>query len=94
MKWTTKEGKTLNVEDMDDNHAYNVMQMLLRNNKPQVLLECLLVGRKKLLDDAAKRKSNREFELNGDIAQMHYDMHMKEEYYPEHLDPAWYKEGF
>tara|TARA_R110000850_G_scaffold51957_1_gene126003 strand:- start:224 stop:511 length:288 start_codon:yes stop_codon:yes gene_type:complete len=95
MKWTTQAGKEIEVEDMDDNHALNTVNMLMRNSTPQIILECILVGRKKLLDDIAKRKAKREFTLQGDIAQMHHDMHMEEEYYDgENIDTDWYKEGF
>tara|TARA_Y100000590_G_scaffold449434_1_gene587527 strand:+ start:151 stop:384 length:234 start_codon:yes stop_codon:yes gene_type:complete len=44
MKWTTREGKTLNVKDMDDNHARNTINMLIKNHSPQVILECILRG--------------------------------------------------
>jgi hypothetical protein len=94
MEWTTKEGKTLNVEDMDDTHACNVIQMLLRNNKPQVLLECLLVGRKKLLDDIELRKTKRELvnyhiALQGDMAQDFNDNYPKDEYDDWDYDERW-----
>jgi len=88
MKWTTKEGKTLNVKDMDDNHARNTINMLIKNHSPQVILECILRG------DILEQKPE-EFKLNGDIAQMHYDMHMEQEYAPDidYLDTSFINNG-
>ena len=60
MKWTTQAGKEIEIEDMDNNHAKNCINMLMKNSTPQIILECILVGRKKLLDDIAKRKAKRE----------------------------------
>jgi len=90
MKWKTKAGEEMDIKDMEDSHAQNTINMLIRNTSPQLILECILEGRETLLK---KSKSKNSFELNGDIAQMHFDMHEDEEFRVD-SDPHWYKEGF
>ena len=97
MKWKTQTGKEIEVEDMDDNHALNTVNMLMRNSTPQIILECILVGRKKLLDDIKSKNTFVKYtiELNGDMAQEFNDTNYGDEQeYFDLQDTSWYKEGF
>lgn len=75
MKWKTQHGKTLEISDMDDNHARNSINMLIRNSSPQVILELICEA------NEARRKHNEELRnrkkfagLNGDMAQQFNSM--------------------
>jgi hypothetical protein len=96
MKWTTKEGKTLNVKDMDDGHARRCIEMAIRNNSLQKVFALILEGRKSLLKKKAKAKAKQEFKLNGDMAQQFNDTYPgdEEDAMNMEFDPNWYKEGF
>lgn len=67
--WTTKDGRRMNVDDMDNNHVRNAFKMLIRN------VEQL---NKRIVEHNAeitKKKANL-FTINGDIAldQMEQEM--------------------
>ena len=64
--WTTKTGQKIDVDLMDENHLRNTLKMILRN----------------IENAEAKEREIRKtrFELNGDIAQDHYDQMMLVEY--------------
>ena len=65
MKWTTREGKTLNVKDMDNLHATNTIKMLIKNHTPQVILECILRG--EILEQKPLGDMAEEFNTSQDI---------------------------
>ena len=64
--WTMKNGQKIDVDLMDENHLRNTLKMILRNIENAEAKE------------RAVRKTR--FELNGDIAQDHYDQMMLAEY--------------
>jgi hypothetical protein len=59
--WTTAEGKRLHVDEMDDKHVRNAFKMLLRQINYLKLKEKIV------------RKSNKAFEVNGEMAREHFD---------------------
>jgi len=64
LTWTTKDGRVMDVDDMDDNHVRNAFKMLLRNiNKLK----------------AEKQKSVHKITLNGDMAQQFNDTYFEDE---------------
>ena len=65
--WITKDGKKINVDDMDVNHLRNTLKMIIRN------IEAV----------EKKNKSKFKFELHGDIAQDHIAQMEDEEYYAD-----------
>ena len=54
--WRMRNGKLINVDDMDDNHVRNAFKMLLRNLQ-------------KLQQNNSKQVTKETFTLNGDMAQ-------------------------
>lgn len=54
--WKMRNGKFINVDDMDNNHVRNAFKMLLRNLQ-------------KLQQNNSKPVTKEKFTLNGDIAQ-------------------------
>ena len=70
VKWTTKEGKVMLVDDMTEQHAKNALKMMIRNMQ-QI----------KQLIKTEKQKP--KFEIHGDIAQDHIDQMMLREYQDE-----------
>ena len=54
--WRMRNGKLINVDDMDNNHVRNAFKMLLRNLQ-------------KLQQNNSKQVTKEKFTLNGDIAQ-------------------------
>jgi hypothetical protein len=56
--WTTREGKRVNVDDMDINHLRNTLKMLMR----------VRVAEKSQRPEKVKR-----IEMQGEIAQEHAD---------------------
>lgn len=54
--WKMRNGKLINVDDMDHNHVRNAFKMLLRNLQ-------------KLQQNNSKQVTKEKFTLNGDIAQ-------------------------
>ncbi len=60
--WTMKNGQKIDIDLMDENHLRNTLKMILRN----------------IENAEAKEREIRKtrFELNGDIAQDHYDQMM------------------
>ena len=77
MKWKTQNNKTLEISDMDDNHARNCINMLIRNNSPQEIL--LLICEANEARRKAKKKSQSSFQLNGDMAQHFNESFPKDE---------------
>ena len=73
MKWKMANGKEIEISDMDDNHAKNSINMLVRNNSPQAILFLICEA-----NEARKQKLRKEsqypFELNGDMAQQFNSM--------------------
>jgi len=75
MKWTTQDGKEMEVSDMDDNHAQNSINMLIRKSSPQAILEMICEANEARKKAREERKSKRRFSgLNGDMAQQFNDM--------------------
>lgn len=54
--WRMRNGKLINVDDMDNNHVRNAFKMLLRNLQ-------------KLAEQKNSKPVKENFTLNGDIAQ-------------------------
>ena len=98
MKWTTQHGKVIEISDMDDNHARNSINMLVRNSSPQVILELICQA------NEANRKYNQEIinrrkfaGLNGDMAEQFNETYARDEqdYLERQMDDIhWYKKGF
>jgi len=65
--WKTKDGQKINIDDMDINHLRNALKMIFRNIKA----------------NEQKAKSRLKFQLNGDIAQDHFNQMQDKEYYDE-----------
>lgn len=70
VKWTTKDGKVMLVDDMTEQHAKNALKMMIRRFE-----ELRIIIKKEVID-----KQKPKFELNGDIAQDHVDQMMLHEY--------------
>lgn len=66
-----KNRKQIEVSDMTENHAMNVINMIIRQNSPKDLLNVILMGveKSKVLDP--------EVTLRGDMAQQWNDMNEK-----------------
>ena len=62
--WKTKEGKVINVNDMDENHLRNALKMIIRQQHNQ----------------KQKPKPKVNFKLNGDMAQVFNDDMELDEY--------------
>ena len=72
MKWTMKNGETIEVSDMTKGHAHNTIMFLLKQNDSKDLLNLILIG-----NDIVKKsqvKKNTEVKLHGDMAQQWNDM--------------------
>jgi hypothetical protein len=65
--WKTKDGQKINIDDMDINHLRNALKMIIRNIEA----------------NEQKVKSRPKFQLNGDIAQDHFNQMQYKEYYDE-----------
>ena len=61
--WTTREGKKINVDDMDINHLRNSLKMCMRN------MESVRVALRKYAEQQSKPK----FKVHGEIASEHAD---------------------
>lgn len=77
--WTTKDGRKLNVDDMDDNHVRNAFKMLLR--KLNRLRDAIDVADE--LNNMAKHKII--LNLRGDMAKEFNDTHPRDE---DDFDPT------
>ena len=67
VKWTTKDGKVMLVDDMTEQHAKNALKMLIRNINS-------------IREELKKMNQKPKFEIHGDIAQDHIDQMMLHEY--------------
>ena len=75
MKWTTQDGKEMQISDMDDSHAQNSINMLIRKSSPQDILEMICEANEARKQALKKRKSEKRFSgLNGDMAQQFIDI--------------------
>lgn len=61
--WTTREGKKINVDDMDINHLRNSLKMCMRN----------MERARKILKEIANQKTKPKFQIHGEMAQEHAD---------------------
>ena len=96
MKWTTQHGKVIEISDMDDNHARNCINMLVRNNSPQAVL-FLICEANEARKQKLKEKSQYPFELNGDMAEQFNETYARDEqdYLERQMqEDYWYKKGF
>lgn len=79
--WTTKDGRKMNVDDMDDNHVRNAFKMLLRN----------IAKQEENINN--KKKARTQFELKGEMAQMFNDdmelAEMQDDLEPYAFDYLW-----
>jgi hypothetical protein len=76
MKWTTKNGESIEVSDMYNEHVERVLLMLIKNNGPHKILEAVLYA-KKICDE---KEESKEVTLNGDMAQAFNDSYEENEY--------------
>lgn len=81
MKWTTREGKEMEVKDMTSSHAENCVLMLMRNNGPHKILEALLYAQEQAKIEANRAERADEVILNGEMAQEFNDT--------QELDSIW-----
>ena len=81
MKWTTREGKEMEVKDMTSSHAENCVLMLMRNNGPHKVLEALLYAQEQAKIEANRAERADEVILNGEMAQEFNDT--------QELDSIW-----
>lgn len=72
IKWTTKDGKVMFINDMDENHAKNALRMMIR--RCNRLIDIIKN------DIVEKEKKRNSFEIHGDIAQDHIDQMQQIEY--------------
>ena len=57
--WTTKDGKKINVDDMDINHLRNVLKAIIRNNPPKAkVVTCNITN--KFIEEGIKERYNDE----------------------------------
>ncbi len=64
--WTTKDGRRLNVDDMDDNHVRNAFKMLIRQHIAVLNRANNIIAKYNTITDVL---SNVRFGLKGDMAQ-------------------------
>lgn len=77
--WRMRNGKLINVDDMDNNHVRNAFKMLLRNLQ-------------KLAEQKNSKPVRETFTLNGDMAQEFHESFLSDEdddrfdeqYFPMH----------
>ena len=72
VKWTTKEGRVMLVDDMTEQHAKNALKMMIRRFE-----EVKKIIKEEIID---KRKTKPKFEVHGDIAQDQIEQMMLSEY--------------
>ncbi len=72
--WTMKDGKKINVDDMDITHLRNTLKMILRNVEAQKALIAQEVSRKK-----------HHIELNGDMAQQFHETYFADQQQADEL---------
>jgi Zn-finger protein len=70
VKWTTKDGKVMSVDDMTEQHAKNALKMLIRNINS-------------IREELKKMNQEPKFQIHGDIAQDHIDQMMLSEFQDE-----------
>ena len=68
VKWTTKDGRVMSVDDMTEQHAKNALKMMIRRFE-----EIRKIIKEEIID---KQKAKPKFQLHGDIAQDHVDQMM------------------
>jgi hypothetical protein len=68
MKWTMRNGQQIDVDDMDDNHIKNTINMLRRNIGDRDILK-LIIFAKQSIQDEQTNSHNHQVKLNGDMAQ-------------------------
>ena len=81
MKWTQRDGSTIEVSDMDDNHLTNTIAILTKKMSKQTLLNVILKGIHTFGEEAI-----REITLNGDMAQEFNDLNDEPNYYDDYYD--------
>ena len=72
--WTMKDGKKINVDNMDITHLRNTLKMILRNIEAQ----------KALIAQEASRKKH-HIELNGDMAQQFHETYFADQQQADEL---------
>jgi hypothetical protein len=92
MKWTTQDGKEMEVSDMDDSHAQNSINMLIKKSSPQAILEMICEANEARKQARKERKSKRRFSgLNGDMAQQFNDMQRDWLYLEDEWDDSFHE---
>jgi hypothetical protein len=66
--WTMKNGRKINVDDMDITHLRHVLKMILRNVEAKKALIALEASRKK-----------HHIKLNGDMAQQFHETYVADQ---------------
>jgi hypothetical protein len=76
--WTMKNGKQINVDDMDKSHLRNTVRMLLRNTKTKLdvhnmdvseLRDTLKAIIRRFTQAQIRQASRRSFQVNGELAR-------------------------
>ena len=76
MEWTTKDGRVMNVDDMDNAHVRNAFKMLIKQHAAVVEQYNVLVRKHNALINKHKEPL---FELKGDVAGDFNQHHMSDE---------------
>lgn len=81
--WTTKDGRKMNVDDMDNTHVRNAFKMLIRQ------VEQFRKGIAELEAQERAKKEVSRFQIHGEIAREHIENAMLDELMGDELD-EWY----
>ena len=74
MQWTTKEGVTMDVKDMSDEHVTNTINMLRKKVNNKSFLNLILKGSQAYRDEAKPK----EIFPHGDMAQQFNEVSSRE----------------
>lgn len=84
MEWRTKNGRVLNVDDMDNTHVRNAFKMLIRQHAAVIEQYNALVKKHNSLINKHKQPL---FQVNGDMAEEFNQNHMSDEDDDEQFNP-------
>jgi hypothetical protein len=84
MIWKMKNGRKIEVSDMTENHAMNIINMIIRQNSPKDLLDLILIESAGVKRNLVKKKT--EVIVRGDMAQQWNDINEEHDFLDE-MDP-------